>query len=420
MSSRTSLTTSAALAVGLTVLHLGSAANARDQRTPWTKAGSLCAAEARRPAAPIARAIAAKAIDEYYAFGGHEVDASGRMTSFGLVETEQEESSNADQKARLGDLGWWHVLKYWRHLTPTPEANAARGDESNLYGRLGLWAYENASRINDPDAVASAILPPKQMSTRLLGAIARMEKVAPRELAALLAKSTDGPALDAPRIVEVLRELAFRSAIADTPWSAAFIGYVVKAAKAATPGQHERSFAASGSHVTYIYEAFRNALADGAGPDLAPQPLYRACPTKSAPLRVGDMVCYHRQKEVAGNHGATSQDVREAVLKDIEEGRPINQWRLSSTHCDVVVGFARNRRTAFVIGGNVYQSVTVRQLRLDRAGGALLERQPCNRARPGASFDAKPSDGVVRSPVLDNRKCTLNSVPWFVVLQQRG
>lgn len=409
----------AASVAAAALLWPASIASAQVAAADWSKVAGRCTAVGdHKPrlaaSSEIARTISQKAIDEYYAFGGHEIDADGKMVAFGLVETEQEEDSKGDHKARLGDLGWWHVLKYWRHLTDNPNANAQKGDERDLHSLLRLWVYESASRNNDETQVQSAIGDPWQLSKRVFGAIADLEKKG---------HAFGDNAIPLPTAHEVLREMSFRSAIADTPWSAAFISYVIGKAKSEAK-QEARNFAASAAHVTYIYEAFENALADlGSGatdPLLAnPLPLYRACPLQTTRLRVGDMVCYSRQKKVDDNEKATTKDVRAAILRNIEQKKPRGERSIKETHCDIVVGFGSAKRTVFVIGGNVLQSVTVKQLRLDRRTGALKESQPCppktdSKDRFGARSE------VTKSPLFQSPKCTLNAQPWFVVLQLRG
>ena len=88
----------------------------------------------------ISRRIADVARDEFYIFGGHRIDSNGRIFSFGVVESEQEESADNITTYRLGHLGWWNVMRYWRLLdgSATPE-DAAR--ES-----LTVRGFPNASR----------------------------------------------------------------------------------------------------------------------------------------------------------------------------------------------------------------------------------------------------------------------------------
>ncbi len=38
------------------------------------------------------------------------------MFHFGLTEAEHEQEYGDGRKPRLGDLGWWRVMEYWRAL----------------------------------------------------------------------------------------------------------------------------------------------------------------------------------------------------------------------------------------------------------------------------------------------------------------
>ena len=92
----------------------------RRPTAPRRRSGNPC----RRPATPPPRSppselgqrIAQTAIDEFTSFGGHQIDANGRLFHFGLTEAEHEEDDGGDPPASLGHLGWWQVMKYWRAL----------------------------------------------------------------------------------------------------------------------------------------------------------------------------------------------------------------------------------------------------------------------------------------------------------------
>ena len=70
-----------------------SAALAQDHSagaTFWQAVQVNCGATAAKPASALGRRIAQTAIDEFYRFGGHEIDAHGRLFRFGLTEAEHE------------------------------------------------------------------------------------------------------------------------------------------------------------------------------------------------------------------------------------------------------------------------------------------------------------------------------------------
>ena len=119
------------------------------------------------------------------------------------------------------------------------------------------------------------------------------------------------------------------------------------------------------------------------------------------------------------------QDVRDLVVEDVMTAG--GSRRVRASHCDIVVEIAKDRRSVFVVGGNVQQSVTVKQLRLDAKSRTLREAQPdgCKLPGRGARLTAAPGEGVKQSPTFasqevlsqrqavvrpaaDARRCSLN------------
>ena len=60
-----------------------------------------------------------------------------------------------------------------------------------------------------------------------------------------------------PELREILREAALRAAVTDTPWSAAFISYVIRQS-----GVAPDAFKFSNAHRAYIYDAFAASAAE--------------------------------------------------------------------------------------------------------------------------------------------------------------
>jgi hypothetical protein len=247
-----------------------SAAQPSDTKPFWHRVQKVCDRTADTTPNEIATRIAQTALDEHYRFGGHQIDANGRLFRFGLVEAEQEESDGDDDEARLGDLGWWQVLKYWRAL---------HGSNSRVATRLRVWGYEEASvsRNDDKPEAAGGDRAPLHDETAVADAI----KIPAADLIKL------GRHADDEDTAEVLREAAFRAAIIDNPWSAAFISYVVKiAALGDAPNlPHVQDFSKtrfqfSSAHRHYIFAAFKTSVADAAISQKAPGDahFYRACP----------------------------------------------------------------------------------------------------------------------------------------------
>src|SRR5690606_17074751 len=129
--------------------------------------------------------------------------------------------------------------------------------------------------------------------------------------------------------------LGCRGFVVDSPWSAAFISWVMQ--RAGVPG-----FKSSASHFDYV----RAARIDPAGSP------YRFLDPRSTPPATGDLLCYVRATRVYGFEGLAAA---------IDGGAGGLQM-----HCDVVAAAGGGR--AYAIGGNVQQAVTMRMLNLNAGG----------------------------------------------------
>lgn len=170
---------------------------------------------------------------------------------------------------------------------------------------------------------------------------------------------------------------ACRGFVIDTPWSAAFVSWVM--VKAGVPG-----FRPSASHINYVRAAAVNPQ-DSA---------YRFVDPATARPAPGDMLCYVRVRgQTYGYEGLLA-----AVHAD-GGGLPM--------HCDIVVAAnPGNDATAYLIGGNVQQGVTMRLLPLNRNGQLW--------ALPMSSPGALPC-----SP--DNEDaCSFNRQDWAVLLKLKS
>lgn len=333
----------------------------------WASVQARCDATARQPASELGKRIAKNAIAEFDQFSGHKVDANGRLFHFGLTEAEQGEEHGGDRPTRLGDLGWWQVMKYWRALYG-----------SDIGDKLEALGYRDATGAND-DKQAAALL--------------RMD------IGELL-RAAD--AVADPDTREVLREAALRAAVTDTPWSAAFISYVVREA-----GVSSDAFHFSNAHRTYIYDAFATSAAELTGN--AGERLYRACSLATTTPRVGDLICFQREPSLAG---ASDKAVRERIRAELE-GRP-EARTVRRTHCDVVAHIDAPARKLYSIGGNLLQGVTAKKLNLRQRGlkFSLVQKGDCG----GSGYWTLPEN-----PETPQRaqKCSLNDRKWFVLLQLR-
>ena len=168
-----------------------------------------------------------------------------------------------------------------------------------------------------------------------------------------------------------------RAFIVDTPWSAAFVSWVMR--RAGLPG-----FTGSPSHVNYVREAYRNP--DGNA--------YQVQDPRSGRPERGDMLCYVRVP--SRTYGFADL----AAMLSMATNDGLNM------HCDIVVGANQNNdRLAYLVGGNVQQGVTMRLLRL----------------APNGYFADLPSrsySGPECSPDLP-AACNANRQDWAVLLKLR-
>lgn len=136
-----------------------------------------------------------------------------------------------------------------------------------------------------------------------------------------------------------LQAASCRAFLSDTPWSAAFVSYVMN--RAGVPG-----FRASASHVDFV----RHALQE---PEESP---YLFADLDTTPPAMGDLLCFSRMRHVLGHQG-----LREVFASGAGNGLGM--------HCDVVVAAHKEGDSrAYLVGGNVLQGVTLRVLPLNRKG----------------------------------------------------
>jgi hypothetical protein len=302
-------------------------------------------------------------VDEFGRFRGHQIDASGRLTAFGLTGAEHEKGDGSGAPPKVGHLPWWRIMKYW---------HALYGDEPG--DKLEVRGYRDASKAPQDD----------DDTALLRTTVARLLKAAENE--------------SDPETREILREMAWRSAALDTPWSAAFVSYVLKQA-----GVSANAFAFSNAHRAYIYDAFAADRAEAK--DETVDHLYRACPVLATRLRAGDLVCDHRETAFAD---VSEPAMRERILAELAD--PAGTRSVRKTHCEIVAYVDRRARKAYTIGGNVLEGVSVRTLPLRRNLRLAVHKAKCGAmAAPQTAADL---------PRLKD-KCALNDKKWLVLLQLR-
>ena len=166
-----------------------------------------------------------------------------------------------------------------------------------------------------------------------------------------------------------------RSFILDTPWSAAFVSWLMT--QAGVP-----DFPSSAAHLDYISASYR-----GQGP-------YRISDPYQVRIRPGDLLCHLR--------GAVRQLDHASLLLALAENRTTG-WQ---SHCDLVVASnPGGNRTVYLVGGNVLNAVTMRLLPVNERGAL----QPPASAGNGDSCS-------VQTP----QACSLNPERWAALLQLQG
>jgi hypothetical protein len=334
----------------------------------WKAVQANCNTAAAKPPSELARRIAQTAIDEFHLFGGHRIDANGHLFRFGLTEAEHNEDDGGGRQPTFGQLGWWRVMKYWRTLF---------GDDSTT-DKLEVRGYRDASTVTQETRQAELLSTSAAQLLRLADAVPD------------------------PTEREVLREAALRGAIVDTPWSAAFVSYVVRQA-----GVAPTAFRFANAHRVYIYEAFAASAAELTNE--AGERLYRACPLATTRPRAGDIICEQREPILAD---LTDAAVRERIRTELNG--PPEARSVRRTHCEVVAHIDAGPRKLYSIGGNVNQAVTARKLNLRRGlKFAASQKGSCD------SLDRWTLPQPAADTAQTRRKCSLNDKKWFVLLQLR-
>ncbi len=182
-----------------------------------------------------------------------------------------------------------------------------------------------------------------------------------------------------------------RAFLLDTPWSAAFVSYVMTDAGL-------QDFPRSARHMDYIARAFR--MPEG-GPYRYADPLLE----KPAP---GDLLCYLRGAgPVLGSAG----------LRTALDGQSPLPW---PSHCDIVVAAnPGGDRLLYLIGGNVLNAVTMRKLRLDETGRLLPDALPVSTTAEdgGEAVDAAENPELADCRPGNPGACSFNRRDWAALLK---
>ena len=198
-----------------------------------------------------------------------------------------------------------------------------------------------------------------------------------------------------------LNNAVTRTQIIDTPWSGAFISYVMKQA-----GMSEEEFHFADGHIRYIKPAFAQIFEpdriDATDTHHAPY-IWRPQNPYTTSLQTGDLLCYVRDdKRVLGVQGFW--DWMGVHYKDEVSLK---------THCDIVVGVQQThkQKIAYMVGGNVVQSVTMRALRLTGRGALSAQHQLPNASEQEAQKLANKNCNSNTSKACSSRQ------DWVVLLR---
>lgn len=205
------------------------------------------------------------------------------------------------------------------------------------------------------------------------------------------ATSATGPAGNAPATEVAIREALLRAAIVDTPWSAAFISYLMKAS-----GFSGEEFKYSDRHADYVQAALNASAAEVAGEEVTH--VFRACDVATTPPRAGDLLCATR--------ATAAGTVRFGALAGAMGARATGQG--FPMHCDLVVRADHGGDAKLeTIGGNVVNSVTLSRMTLN-ARKVLSDAYIAGAAPLGGCAERD-------RPCRDH----LSRRPWLVLLQFR-
>jgi hypothetical protein len=185
---------------------------------------------------------------------------------------------------------------------------------------------------------------------------------------------------DDDNAVTALRQAAVRAALNDSAWSAAFISYLMDRLNLT-----DQEFRYSSAHWQYVQRAFEHP--EGY--------VYRACDPRKTVARMGDLLCYSRGRFPLRNFAEWRSAVQAPDFS-------------AASHCEVVVNVDVEAKKMDTIGGNVFQSIAMRRLKLNESN-LLSETYDPDR------FRTERNAGCARDQTC--REPNLNVHYWSVLLQ---
>lgn len=204
-----------------------------------------------------------------------------------------------------------------------------------------------------------------------------------------------------------LNDALTRTQIVDTPWSGAFISYLMRMA-----GFSDTQFHFTDGHIRYIKRAYAAEVKSHIGwghteANADPNAFaFRLRDPLTTPLQVGDLLCYVRESQ----HIFGVAGFRKWLKTHYNDEQSLK------SHCDIVVDVTKTR--AYSVGGNVVQAVTMRELALN-ARGALSEKYTLptrSGSWPTAVWDA---DDMPICRVDSQTQDNMNQHDWVALLRYR-
>lgn len=272
---------------------------------PDAALSKLCRTGSSKPAAdPRIHSAIAQAWQQHTFFGGQTISRDGALESVGYHEAEYDPDNKKPPT-------WKRVADFW----------AALGDNLPM-----TFRSPEEPRVN--------------------------RKVLFEQLA-LHSEGNPGARLSDHQ-VSALKTAFLRSALVDHPWSAAFISYLMSSS-----GFKKMEFEFSEGHVDYVEKAVLSSSAEINGS--ATGYAFRVCDPSTTKPRSGDLLCYTREGKAATRTYA-------AMIDDLARRRAEPKPGAYAMHCDLVVS-ADDKGNAKIetIGGNVFQSVTLRKMTLNES-----------------------------------------------------
>jgi len=309
-----------------------------------SRPASWCLAGSAKPVRdPRILAAVARAREEHRLFGGQLMDRRGAIVKVGFHEAE------FDRLKTESTPTWKRVAQFW----------AAVGDDL-------------PSTFRSPAE--------RRVSRKLL-----LDRIA-------VPGAANGAGQFDQDELEALRSALLRSALIDEPWSAVFISFLMKES-----GLRQDEFEFSDSHVDYVDQAFLASAAEARG--ATPASAYRACDVVTTRPRPGDLICHTRERSAGIATFA-------ALRGELDMRRSAARATAMPMHCDLVTrADAGGNSKLETIGGNVFQSVTLRQLTLN--------------ARKSLSATYLPSGAQRNCGGPQDCSGNLSRKPWVVLLQYR-